>query len=143
MSIANNLAMKLWDDVYGSKMWAQDCFGTWIYRDDHGVYDKERVRPDGDGKRHVYGWDVDHIRPKADFSSPNDADFWNNYEPMHRQNNEMKSDNFPHFELGNRKYKVIKCDICSNHSLQGYGIIDIQTNKRIDWKGTQNQYYTK
>ncbi|HOI85727.1 MAG TPA: hypothetical protein PLP48_06565 [Acholeplasmataceae bacterium] len=142
MSIANDLARKLWNDIYGANtLWASDCFGTWIYRDDHGDYETQRVRPNGTGIAYNYGWDVDHIRPKADFNNPNDADFWNNYEPMHRQNNESKTDNFPYFEVKKRQYLVVKCNICSSHNLQGYGIIDVQTNQRVDWKGKKNQYY--
>ena len=56
---------------------------------------------------------------------------------MHRKNNESKSDDFPHFEIDGKKYKVIKCEICANHNLLGYGILNIQENKRIDWKATK------
>jgi hypothetical protein len=143
MSISNNLARELWNAVFGANtLWAQDCFGTYIYRDDHGDYETTRLRPGGTGQRYNYGWDVDHIRPKSDFTNESDADFWNNYEPMHRQNNESKADDYPHFTVKNRQYKVVRCDICSSHNLPGYGIIDVQTNRRVDWKGKQNRYFT-
>jgi hypothetical protein len=142
MSISNDNARKLWNDVFGENvLWGVDCFGIYIYRDDHGVYDKQRIRPNGDGQNHYYGWDVDHIRPKSDFENENDADFWNNYEPMHRSNNEEKADNCPHFEINGRKFKIVKCDICSSNGVKGYGIQDVTTDKRIDWKARNRKYY--
>lgn len=142
MSISNEKARKLWNDVYGENtLWASDCFGTWIYRDDHGDYQKTRIRPNGSGKGFNYGWDVDHIRPKSDFSNENDADFDNNYEPVHRSNNESKADNYPQFEISSKTYKVVKCDICGTHSVKGYGIVEAVSGKRIDWKGTQKKFY--
>ena len=46
----------------------------------------------GGSKYYDYSWNVDHIRPKASYSNENDADDWNNFEPMYRQNNLQKSD---------------------------------------------------
>lgn len=54
-----------------------------------------RVRPGGSSRQYNYGWYVDHIRPKSDFTNKSDSDFWNNCEPMHRSNNSEKSDSYP------------------------------------------------
>ena len=139
--MSNEIAMKLWKDVFGNKEWAQDCFGTWIKKGDYGVYDRKRVRPNGDGKKYHYGWDVDHIRPVSSFSDESDADFYNNYEPMHRNNNQQKSDDYTHFTVRDKKYKVVNCDVCSTKNMKGYGIADVRTGKRVDWKGVQRRSY--
>ncbi len=141
MSVDKNNAMKLWQDVFGNVLWASDCFGTYIYKDDYGDYDKQRIRSNGTGKSFNYGWDVDHIRPKSNFQNENDADFWNNYEPMHRENNVAKSDAYPHFEIKNLKYKIVTCDVCAAKGYKGYGILSETSGKRIDWKGTKNRCY--
>jgi len=137
MKVSRELARKLWKDVFGSDLWAVDCFGTWIYRDDYGDTQTTRIRPNGNGKRYNYGWDVDHIFPVA----RNGKDAMNNYEPMHHVNNKQKSDNL-NFKIGDIPYQVVKCDICSSHGLYGKGIINQHTSKRVDWKGVQNRYYT-
>jgi len=142
MAVTRNTATKLWNDVFGASVeWGTDCFGTYIHRDDYGDYDKMRVRPYGTGKQYNYGWDVDHIRPVSNFAKDSDADFWNNYEPMHRSNNSEKSSDYPHFSIDQKRYQVVTCDVCSQRNKKGYGIVDLQTNKRIDWKGVQNRCY--
>ena len=56
--------MKLWNDVFDENtIWAQDCFGTWIYKDDFNHAESNRKRPNGDGEYYHYGWNVDHIKP--------------------------------------------------------------------------------
>lgn len=137
-----NKALKLWDDVFGANtMFALDCFGTYICREDYGDYERQRRRPGGDGNLHQYGWDVDHIRPVANFPNESDADFWNNYEPMHRGNNVEKGDNYPQFYVKDKKYKVIVCTISKGKGCKGYGIEDESTGKRVDWKGVTNRSY--
>ena len=142
MTIDKDLAMKLWSDIFGKDtLWAQDCFGTWMYRDDYGDHEKTRNnRPGGNGKYYTYGWDVDHIKPKSKFKNENDANFYNNLEPLQFINNQTKSD-LLEFEINKRKYKVVVCDICKLHGKNGYGILDIASNKRVDWKYTKNLYY--
>lgn len=141
MNIDNGVAMKLWKDVFGDVMWATDCFGTYIYKDDYGVYDVSRKRPGGDGNNHFYGWDIDHIRPKSDFQDESDANFYNNFEPMHRSNNEEKLDNFPHFSIGKTEYKVVSCEVCKSKGKKGYGIQEVSSGIRIDWKWKQKTCY--
>ena len=133
MTINKELALKLWRDVFGDKRFAQDCFGTWMCRD---AYSNECVAiPDhnGSGKKYDYSWNVDHIRPKASFVKESDADFYNNFEPMHRQNNLQKSDNCPHFVVNGKKYTIVK------NEKGGYGIVD-SFGRRVDWK-KDGRYY--
>lgn len=142
MTIDRNTAMKLWNDVFGNQLWASDCFGIYIYRDDYGDYDKKRLSPSGSGKSFNYGWDIDHIRPKSDYVNQNDADFWNNFEPMHHSNNQEKYDNYPQFTIGSTQYKVVNCDVCQSYGVKGYGIVNVSTQQRVDWKGVQRRCYT-
>ena len=136
MRISKELAQKLWNDVFGNVLWAVDCFGTWIYRDDYGNTENKRIRPNGDGRMYNYGWDVDHVFP----ISRNGKDVMNNYEPMHHLNNKMKADNL-NFKINNTPYQIIKCEICGLNGLYGKGIKNQITNKRVDWKGVQHRYY--
>lgn len=133
MNINYDFAMKFWNEVFGNVKFARDCFGTWMCRD---AYSNEVVSMKdhlGGNKYYDYSWNIDHIRPKASYQNETDADFLNNLEPMHRQNNLQKNDNFPTFEVNGRRYKVVQ-----NYS-GGYGIVD-DTGKRIDWK-KDGRYY--
>lgn len=134
MNIDRDVAMKLWRDAYGTALWARDCFGTYIYRDDYGDYETTRIRPGGTGRRYHYGWDVDHIRPKSNFANELDADFWNNLQPLHHSNNQEKSDCYPYFKINGCQYQVVR----DNHG--GYGIVD-SSGHRIDWK-KDGKYYS-
>ena len=133
-------ALELWDAIFGNEQWAVDCFGTWMYREDYGDTETKRLRPNGTGKRFSYGWEVDHIRPKSDFKNESEADFANNYEPVHWNNNREKADNYPQFAIKDKNYKVVRCEICSSNNLVGYGIADEDGN-RIDWKFRQKEYF--
>ena len=113
MTIDKELALKLWNIIYGDKRFVQDCFGTWICRD---AYSNEVVSMrdhEGGSKFYDYSWNIDHIRPKASFVNENDADDYNNFELIHRQNNLQKSDDYPAFTVNNKKYRVVK-----NNTLQ-------------------------
>ena len=75
MVIDKEFAMKLWQRIYGNDKFAMDCFGTWMCRD---AYSNECVSMRdhfGSNKYYDYSWNIDHIRPKASFSSESDADF--------------------------------------------------------------------
>ena len=134
-------ALEIWDAIFGKNIyWMQDCFGAWMYRDDYGDVKTARKRPGGDGNNHLYGWEIDHIRPKSDFSNEKNADFLNNYEPVQWMNNRDKADSYPHFNLGKRQYRVVKCNICHSNGYNGYGIID-ENGNRIDWKGRLSKYF--
>lgn len=133
MTIDKDLAMKLWKDIFGNVRYAQDCFGTWMCRD---AYSNEAVSMKdhlGGSKYYDYSWNVDHIRPKASYSNENEADDLNNFEPMHRQNNLQKSDNFPHFVVNDKQYHVVRNDN------GGYGITDSK-GRRVDWKKDGRHY---
>lgn len=127
MEVTYELAMKIWNDVFGNVKYAQDCFGTWMCRD---AYSNEVVSMKdhlGGNKYYDYSWNIDHIRPKASYSNENEADDNNNYEPMYRQNNLAKSDNYPYFVINNKKYYVVK------NEKGGYGIKN-SDGIRVDWK---------
>lgn len=127
MTIDKELALKLWNIIYGDKRFVQDCLGTWICRD---AYSNEVVSMrdhEGGSKFYDYSWNIDHIRPKASFVNENDADDYNNFELIHRQNNLQKSDDYPEFTVNNKKYRVVK----NNNG--GYGIVN-SNGIRIDWK---------
>lgn len=141
MTITKDVAMRLWKDVFGNKVWARDCYGLWMYRDDYGDRETRRIRPDGNGKLYHYGWNIDHIRPKSNFKNESDSDFYNNFEPVHYLNNEEKGYDYPSFEIEGKKYQVVKCDICGRNGVPGYGIKSIETGQRIDWKAIQGKYY--
>lgn len=128
-------AKKLWEDVHGNKEWAKDCFGTWMHRD---AWSNESVikRMPGDSKRYDFSWNVDHIRPKSDFDNELDSNFFNNYEPMQRLNNNQKADNYPHFEVGGVRFKVFK-----QEEYYGYGIKNELSGTKVDWKSVQGRYY--
>lgn len=134
-------ALLIWEAIYGKEvLWITDCFGTWMYKEDYGDIDKKRIRPKGDGKLHTYGWEIDHIRPKDSYQNEKEANFLNNYEPMHWKNNRDKTNSFPHFVINNNKYRIVKCNICSGHGFKGYGIIN-ENGERVDWKGIRNEYF--
>ncbi|MBR5990552.1 MAG: hypothetical protein IK034_01790 [Bacilli bacterium] len=133
MNVDKDVAMKLWKDVFGDKKYALDCFGTWMCRD---AYSNEAVSMKdhlGGPKNYDYSWNVDHIRPKADFENENDANDWNNFEPMHRQNNLAKRDDCPHFVVKGEQYRIVKDDA------GGYGIIN-SNGVRVDWKKDGRHY---
>ena len=133
MTIDKELAMKIWHDIFGDQRFALDCFGTWMCRD---AYSNEAVimrDHNGSSKQYDYSWNIDHIRPKSDFENEKDADFYNNFEPMHRQNNLEKSDNYPQFEINGKRFRVVK------NTNGGYGIVN-SNGVRIDWK-KDGRYY--
>ena len=133
MAIDKDLAMKLWDDIYPNKRFVRDCFGTWMCRE---AYSNEAVTMRdhfGSSKYYDYSWNVDHIRPKSTFNSEREADDLNNLEPIHRQNNLAKSDDYPHFEVNNKNYRVVR------NPYGGYGIVDSYGN-RVDWKKDGRHY---
>lgn len=134
MIINKALALKLWSDVFGnSVLWATDCFGTWIYRDDYNATEITRKRPNGDNKYYNYGWTIDHIMP----ISKGGKDHWNNFEPMHYLNNLAKAGEIS-FKIHNESFQVVKCDLVPDY---GYGIKNQLTNERVDWKATQLRWY--
>lgn len=141
MEINKDLAMKLWTSMYGKNEWQLDCYGTWMNKNDYGELSKKRIRPNGDGKHHNYGWEIDHIRPKSNFRDENESNIYNNFEIVHYENNREKADNYPVFSIGNKRYKVICCQNCSSNNILGYGIMDINSQERIDWKGRTGKYF--
>lgn len=74
--MTKQMALKLWDDIFDKALWAQDCYGTWVYRNDYGDHETTRKRPGGSEKKYNYGWEVDHIKPKSSFKDESDADLF-------------------------------------------------------------------
>jgi hypothetical protein len=122
MSINDNTTQTVWIAVFGNQTWATDCFGTWFHKDDYGDYNRKRNRPGGDGQLYNHVWDTDYIRTISDYNQESDADFYNNYELMNRHNNSLKSDNYPHFTINRRQFKVVIYYICTSHNTKGYWI---------------------
>ncbi len=50
--MTKQMALKLWDDIFDKALWAQDCYGTWVYRNDYGDHETTRKRP-GAVKRNI------------------------------------------------------------------------------------------
>ena len=57
----------------------------------------------------------------------------NNLQPMHHNNNLEKSNGYPTFTLGGKRYNIVPDGHC------GYGITD-SNGRRIDWK-KDGKYY--
>lgn len=131
--------MEIWKAAFGDATQAVDCYGAYIQKDDYGDHEKTRIG--SDGKSHTYGWDLDHIRPKSDFKDGNDADFYNNLEPTHFQNNQEKADKYPAFTIGREEYTVVVDQGCTNSGLPGYGIKKKSTGERVDWKWKTNKHF--
>lgn len=139
MKISKSVALRLWDDVFGAdNKIVLDCYGTYIFRDDYG--DHETMRDWKDGKKHSFGWDLDHIRPVSSFENESEADFMNNLEPIHFENNREKADRYPSFVIGDESYTVVRCDICGANGERGYGIKN-KDGVRVDWKAVSGHYY--
>ena len=132
--VSKRTALKLWKAAFGDALWAQDCFGTWIYHDDYGKRGKLRdERPSNNGRFCRYGWVVGLIMPAKMFHSKDEALFWNNLEPMHYENAKAKGDSIS-FVIAGTRYMVCKCSICASKDQLGYGIMDASTSRRVDWK---------
>jgi len=133
MDINVDVAMKIWNDFFDGKEWAQDCYGTWMNR---SAYSNEEVVLKIPGYLGMYdcSWNIDHIRPKSSFKNENDADFLNNFEPIHRQNNLTKGDKTA-FYIENNRYWVVK-----DKNGYNYGIKNI-FNVRVDGKAKGNFHY--
>lgn len=140
MQVSKDLALKIWEEFYGNKLWVRDCFGTWMYKGDYGNVATSRTMP-GDSKSYDYSWNIDHIKPQSKFTPSQNPDIMNNYEPMHRVNNQVhKSDDYPSFHVKNVAYQVVKCEYASGFfGLEGYGIKKQSTGQRVDWKGVNKK----
>lgn len=66
---------------YNPSIWRKDFAGAWIRKDQYGIESK-------------YGWEIDHLKPRA----KGGTDDLNNLLPIHWLNNRTKSDDYPKFK---------------------------------------------
>jgi hypothetical protein len=129
MTINKEIALKLWDHRYGSDtVFAEDCYGTYMCREDYGIEPgtKTRVRPGGSGKEYFYGWNIDHIKP-ADKGGTDDPQ---NLELVHYNHNGPDKSDDTKYTIDGKEYKIVVDPFYEN----GYGIYSVQDGMRIDWK---------
>ena len=126
MNIDADVAMKIWNDFFGSEEWAVDCYGTWMNKHAYSDNEVNLIRP-GTNQRYDYSWNIDHICPKSQFKSESEANIYNNLEPIHRQNNLAKADKTV-FDIDGHKYWVV-----ADENGHGYGIKN-ELHIRIDGK---------
>ena len=135
MVIDKELAMKVWEAIYGDKEIVADCFGAYMKKD---AFSETPVlcTSSKDGRVYDYSWTLVHIRPVSTFEDPAKADSLNNLEPVMRLSAiEMKS--YPEFTVRGEKYRVVPC-----FGYDGYGIED-ENGKRVDWKGREKRMFAE
>ena len=84
MSFTEETIQKVWEkgkEIPGTdpNIWRKDECGATIKRTEYG------------NRNSQYGWEVDHIVPE----SKGGTDHLSNLQPLHRENNQAKSDNYP------------------------------------------------
>ncbi len=84
------LVQQVWEKAtivsgYDPNIWRKDTCGAWINRDSHGSETQ-------------YGWEIDHIKPKAHGGSEDLA----NLQPLQWENNRHKADDWPHWTCKNK-----------------------------------------
>jgi|SRR5690606_7529170 len=132
MKINKENAFKFWESIYGNQVLVADCFGSLMYKMDYGDFKTMRSYKDGN---YNFGWTIDHIFPiKLGGTDDN-----NNLEPMHWENNQAKGDHNV-FVIDGVTYAVYRCKMTVD-GYRGYGIINQQTGKRIDWKAATNKHF--
>lgn len=67
-------------DGYNPNVWRQDFAGAWIRRDYYGTCN-------------VFGWEIDHKKPRALGGGDSSDNLW----PLHWSNNRAKGDSYPEF----------------------------------------------
>ena len=133
--IGKENARRLWRAAFGDALWAQDCFGTWMYREDYGKRGELRDNRPGnnDGHFYRYGWVVDLILPIMAFIDKSEALLWDNLEPMNYGNAKAKGKRTDFLIMGKR-FLVVKYPVCSSMNQMGYGIMEASSSCRVDWK---------
>lgn len=128
MVIDKELAMKIWEAIYGDKEVVPDCFGAYMKKD---AYSDEAVlcTSSRDGRVYDYSWTLARL-------NPTDVDNLNNLEPMMRLS-ALEISDYPEFVVRGKKYKVVK-----TLGYDGYGIEDVD-GKRVDWKAREKRMFSK
>jgi hypothetical protein len=70
------------EEGFDKTKYRKDACGAWIMRDKYG------------NVNHNYGWEIDHIYPKALGGNDNFV----NLRPLHIRNNKSKGDNYPDYK---------------------------------------------
>lgn len=95
MAFTSDEINRIWNkgivvDGYDPALVRKDACGAWIIKNQ---YD----RPDSE-----YCWEIDHIYPQSKLQEKgypqNMIDHEDNLRPMHRRNNESKSNNYPNYK---------------------------------------------
>lgn len=73
-------------DGFNPDIVRKDCCGAWIVKSEFGNRDS------------AFGWEIDHAYPKAKGGDDNII----NLRPMHWENNQAKSDDFPVYNIAVR-----------------------------------------
>lgn len=77
MSFSPEKIQQVWEKgTYVTNEWRKDACGAWIHRDHYGHTETD------------YGWEIDHIIPKARGGS----DDLSNLRPLHHMNNRAKAE---------------------------------------------------
>lgn len=121
MTIDDQNLTALWYKRYGYTKWIRDCYGYWIYLDDHGNNCSKRITPDG--RLEDCGWEIDHIYPQS-YGGGNDE---TNLEFTYHCVNEAKSNNL-NYSFNGKSYSVRK-----RPYKYGYGIVNLSTYMFIDY----------
>ncbi len=64
---------------YNANVWRRDIYGFAMKFEEHGNTNSQ------------YGWEIDHIKPKAKGGETT----WDNLQPLQWENNRKKGDNYP------------------------------------------------
>lgn len=135
MVIDKELAMKVWEAIFGDKEVAVDCFGAYI-RKDYFSDKPVLLASEKNGKTYDYSWTLSYIRPLSSFDDPKKGDILNNLEPMNRLFAlEKEESGYPAFTVHGESFKVVRC-----LGYDGYGIVD-KNNIRVDWKGREKRMF--
>ncbi|MCL4709574.1 HNH endonuclease [bacterium] len=83
-SIEESTKRRIWEkgtliQGYSEDIWRHDIYGSVMKYDEHG------------NTRSQYGWEIDHIMPRAKGGQTT----WNNLQPLQWENNRRKGDSYP------------------------------------------------
>lgn len=113
MRINRDLAMKIWNEYFGTKKYATDFHGNYMCRNAYG--ERDYFEYDAYGNKVYCGWNVHHILPKA----VGGTDAMNNLLPVNIYTNDIAEDKTT-FNIDGVCYQVKK--IYGKHEYNIYKI---------------------